>query len=93
MSFEPTDVMNLIELAYHYRINPLVEFCGEILGKNVGDENVQVLLNLSTKYECKSLRTASANHLAKSFDKMLENGLIMKYEVNQIKSKFIMIDN
>jgi hypothetical protein len=69
-------------LAHQYQVKPLVEFCGEVLGKNVSEENVSILLNLSSKYECTSMRACCANHLAKTFDKMLETGLIMKYEVS-----------
>jgi len=76
------EVIPLLALANYYAVLPLKDACGDILAKNVDEDNVFFLLEIVNKYSCAKLNTECGAFLAEHFGEMLQKDKLMSLDVD-----------
>lgn len=74
------DIVPLLALSNYYGVLPLKDACGDILGKNLDDDNVFSLLEIVKLYSCSKLNVSCAEYLAGNFEQLMQSEKIFQLD-------------
>jgi len=77
-----SEVIPMLALANYYAVLPLKDACGDILAKNVDEDNVFYLLEIVNQYSCTKLNSECGAFLAEHFGEMLQKDKLMSLDVD-----------
>lgn len=75
------ELVPLLGLANYYGVLSLKDACGDILAKNIDEDNVFYLLEIVQQYSCAKLNVECASFLAEHFGDMLEKDKLNNLDV------------
>jgi len=89
------EIVPLLGVANYYGVLSLKDACGDILAKNIDDDNVFYLLEIVQQYSCAKLNVECASFLAEHFGDMLEkdklNNLDVETWIEMLKSDEVQV--
>eukprot|EP01088_Endostelium_zonatum_P011533 TRINITY_DN25678_c0_g1_i1.p1 TRINITY_DN25678_c0_g1~~TRINITY_DN25678_c0_g1_i1.p1 ORF type:complete len:677 (-),score=161.76 TRINITY_DN25678_c0_g1_i1:62-2092(-) len=72
-----SNILRVISISDHFRIDSLKEVCGELLGCLVDGDNLCFFLDICDRFNVKSLETSCGITLAENFEELLSDNRLM----------------
>jgi len=75
----------LLSIAIEYNLDPLIDSCSTVLGKNINQDNVFSLLEVVNRFQVSSLRVYISDFLANNFQQLLHTGILLQLDMETWK--------
>jgi len=97
VALEEEKFTQLIALANEYNIDPLKESCVQVLGKNINENNIFLMLDIIERYRVTQLRLMVRDFLSKNFNRLATSGMLLQLDIETwkqlVKDDELMVDS